>query len=124
MYQPMSFEPVQTSGTAALRFIIGNNAALLDAHEVDDLITQLGEVRRQMLPVPPPQPQRTRMYSLEVDPCWYVDKGPLVDGVVLLLRHTGFGWLGFSLPPQSLSRLYQALTVQPPMRVAMSATAN
>lgn len=124
MYQPMSFEPVQASGTAALRFVIGNNAALLDAHEIDDLIAQLAEVRSQMRPVPPPQPLRSRMYSLEMDPCWHVDRGPLVDGVVLMLRHTGFGWLGFSLPPPSLSRLDMALTAQPPTRLAMSAAAN
>lgn len=124
MYQRMSFEPVQVSGTAALRFVIGDNAALLNAHEIDDLIAQLGEIRRQMPPAPPPQPLRTVMYSLEVDPCWYVDKGPLVDGAVLLLRHTDFGWLCFSLPPPSLSRLEKALSVQLPMTVAMSATAN
>jgi hypothetical protein len=110
MYQRMSVEPMQESGTAGLRFVIGNSAALLDVNEIDSLIAQLGRIRAHMLPAPPPQPEQHRSYSLEVDPCWHVDRSPLVDGVVLLLRHAGFGWV--------------ALTAQPPMHFGMSPVAN
>lgn len=124
MYQPMSIEPLQESGTAALRFVIGNSATLLDVNEIDNLIAQLGQIRARMLPTPPPRPEQTRSYSLEVDPCWHVDRSPLFDGVVLLLRHAGFGWIAFSLPPPSISKLDMALTAQPPMQFTMSSVAN
>jgi hypothetical protein len=124
MYQRMLIEPLQGSGTAALRFVIGNNAALLDAAEIDHLIAQLGQYRSQMLPAHPPQPQPSMTYPLEVDPCWHVDRSPLFDGVVLLLRHAGFGWIAFSMPPQSMSKLDMALTAAPPMQFAMSSVAN
>lgn len=124
MYQRMSIEPLQESGTAALRFVIGNNAALLDASELDSLIAQLGQIRAHMLPAPTPQPEQSRSYSLEVDPCWHVDRSPLYDGVVLMLRHTGFGWIAFSLPPPSMSKLDMALTAQPPVQFGMSSVIN
>lgn len=124
MYKRLSVEPLQESGTPALRLVIGNNAALLDVNEVDDLIAHLGQVRAHMLPAPPPQPDRSRLYPLEADPCWHVDRSPLFDGVVLLLRHTGYGWIAFPLPPPSVSKLDIALTAQPPMQLAMSQVAN
>jgi hypothetical protein len=124
MYQRMSVEPLQESGTAALRFVIGNNAALLDANEIDSLIAQLSQIRSHMLPVPPPQPEPSRSYSLEVDPCWHVDRSPIVDGVVLLLRHAGFGWVAFSLPPPSMSKLGMALTAPVPIQFGISSMVN
>jgi hypothetical protein len=124
MYQRMSIEPLQESGTAALRFVIGNNAALLDANELDNLIAQLGQVRAHMPPAPPPQPEPSRSYSLVVDPCWHVDRSPLFEGVVLLLRHVGFGWIAFSLPPPSMSKLDMALTASPPTQFGMSSVVN
>ncbi|MGF6240021.1 MULTISPECIES: hypothetical protein [Paraburkholderia] len=124
MYQRMSVEPLQESGTAALRFVIGNSAALLDANEIDKLILQLGQIRAHMLPAPPPQPEASTSYPLEIDPCWHVDRTPIFEGVVLLLRHAGYGWLAFSLPPPSLSRLDMALTAQPSMQFAMSSLVN
>ncbi|MFP3249647.1 MAG: hypothetical protein RXR20_34675 [Paraburkholderia sp.] len=124
MYQSLSIEPLQEFGHGALRFVIGNSAALLDAKEIDSLIAQLGQIRARMQPVPSPQPEQSRSYSLEVDQCWHVDRSPLFDGVVLLLRHAGYGWIAYSLPPQSMARLNGALTMQPPTQFAMSPVVN
>ncbi|MGQ7932264.1 hypothetical protein [Paraburkholderia sp. D1E] len=124
MYQRMSVEPLHESGAFAIRFVIGNSAALLDVGDIDNLIAELGQIRAHMLPPPPSQPEQSRSYSLQADPCWHVDRSPLVEGVVLLLRHAGFGWIAFSLPPPSISKLDMALTTQPPMQLAMSSIAN
>jgi hypothetical protein len=124
MYQSLSIEPLQKFGQGAVRFVIGNSAALLGAGEIDGLIAQLGQIRAHMPPAPPPQPEQSKSYSLEIDPCWHVDRSPLFDGVVLLLRHAGYGWIAYSLPPQSIARLNGALTAQPPMQFAMSPAVN
>jgi hypothetical protein len=124
MYQNMSIEPMHESGTDALRFVIGNSSALLDAGEIDSLITHLGQIRARMQPAPPLQPVESQSYTLEVDPCWHVDRSPLLDGVVLLLRHAGFGWTAFALSPTSISKLHNALKAEPPLRLAMSSLAN
>ncbi len=124
MHQHMSIEPLHESGTDALRFVIGNCSALLNASEIDNLIMHLGQIRAHMQPAPSLEPVQSQSYTLEVDPCWHVDRSPLFDGVVLLLRHAGFGWTAFALPPPSISKLHDALTAEPPLRFAMSSMAN
>ncbi|REG48830.1 hypothetical protein B0G80_5135 [Paraburkholderia sp. BL6669N2] len=123
MYEPLLIEPLQEGGLDALRVVIGNSAALLGANEIEELIRYLSHLRAQMLPAPPPAPVESVTYTLEVDPSWHVDKSPLLEGsTVLMLRHAGFGWIAFSLPPQSIAKLQAALTVRPPF--AMSPVAN
>jgi hypothetical protein len=57
---------------------------------------------------------------IEIDPCWYLDKNPLFDGVVLLLRHTGLGWAGFAIPQSSLERLQDAIVKPVPQTFEVS----
>ena len=124
MYQTLSIELLQENGTSAVRLVIGDRAVLLGINDIDGLITQLGQFRAQMFPAPPQTPVKSQTYSLEVDPCWHVDRSPLFEGVVLMLRHAGFGWIAFSLPPSSIEKLHPALTAQPPVQFAMSPMAN
>jgi hypothetical protein len=119
MYQPLSIEPLQERGLDALRLAIGNNVALLGANEIDELIRRLGHLRAQIQPAPPPVPVKSVTYALEDDPCWHVDRSPLFGGAtVLMLRHTGFGWIAFTLPPQSTEKLQCALAVRPPFQMS------
>ena len=119
MHQPLSIEPLQEYGLDALRFTIGNSTVLLGASEIDEIILKLGHLRAQMQPAQPPVPAKSMTYTLEVDPCWHVDKNALLEGTtVLMLRHTGLGWIAFSLPPQSVEKLQRALAVRPPFEMS------
>lgn len=120
MYQTLQVEAVQDSGRQAIRFDIGSNAAILDVQDIDLLIERLGHIRSGLLPALPQEPSRTHNYVIEIDPCWYLDKNPLFDGVVLLLRHTGLGWAGFAIPQSSLERLQDAIVKPVPQRFEAS----
>jgi hypothetical protein len=109
MVHPLTITPVMASGSDALRVDIGSGTAILDTRDVDALIERLALIRSSMKPAQPPQPSRTKQHVVEIDPCWYVDRSPLFDGVVLLLRHTGLGWTGFAIPRECLERPNQAM---------------
>jgi hypothetical protein len=121
---PLTIEPLQKLGLDAVRLAIGNETTLLGANEIDELTRRLSQLRAQMQPAPPPVPMKSVTYTLENDPCWHVDRSALLGGsTVLMLRHTGFGWIAFSLPPQSIEKLQCALAVRPPP-LAMSRVAH
>jgi hypothetical protein len=113
MVHPLTITPVTASGNDALRLDIGPGMAILDTQDVDALIERLAVIRSSMKPALPPQPSRTKQHVIDIDPCWYLDRSPLYDGVVLLLRHTGLGWTGFAIPRSSFERLRQALAERP-----------
>jgi hypothetical protein len=110
MSRRMNIESVNEYGRHAVRIDIDGSAVLLEAAELDALIEHLGILRASMRPKVPQTPLRARQYVIEVDPCWRTEKPPLDDGAVLFLRHSGLGWAGFALSPESLVKLHHALT--------------
>jgi hypothetical protein len=78
------------------------NEISLRPAQLDLIIAKLGEARAVMseqVPPQPPQDAGTRELAV-IDPIWRTDP-PLhagLDGVVLRLRHPGFGWVTFILP--------------------------
>lgn len=123
MRYPMSVEMVNEYGAHAVRVAIAEHEAMLDAAEVDGLIEELGKIRAHMQPAVATQPSRTHQYLLEIDPFWYIERNPLFDGIVLFLRHTGFGWTGFAIPTESLARMKEAIASSEP-DMAMSVHAH
>jgi hypothetical protein len=78
------------------------NQVTIRAAELDVIISKLGETRAVMSePVSARPPQETGTRELVViDPMWHTDP-PLhegLGGIILRLRHRGFGWLTFILP--------------------------
>jgi hypothetical protein len=78
------------------------NQVTIQAAELDLIIAKLGEARAVMSePVSARPPQETGTKELGViDPMWRTDP-PLnegLGGIILRLRHLGFGWLTFILP--------------------------
>ena len=82
----------------------GKTATEITLHpaELDLIIAKLGEARAVMseqIPTQPPQDAGRRELAV-IDPVWRTDP-PLhtgLDGVILRLRHLGYGWLTFILP--------------------------
>ncbi len=109
MSRPMRVELVNEYGEHALRFTIERGTALLDASDLDDLIEHLAMLRARMQPEVSETISRKHNYVIEIDPCWYTEKHPLLEGAVVFFRHTGFNWTGFAVPKESLLKLVEAL---------------
>jgi hypothetical protein len=110
MARPMSIELVNEYGTHAVSVRVEGGSALLEAADVDAVIAHLSLLRASMHPEVPKTPSRTHRYVVEIDPCWHVEHNALLDGAVLLLRHTGLNWAGFAIPHASLVQLVEALS--------------
>lgn len=80
-------------------------AARLTAAGVDETLRELAKLRAQMQP---PVPHRLDLQSGDnllvlTDPALVV--GQSAHGVALSVRHTGFGWCTFVLPPGKAAQL-------------------
>ncbi len=78
----------------------------LSAAELDELIAKAAERRAQLKPDHPLEPPKVVRSALE-DPAWYT--GPIQTDaglrIALQVRHYGFGWLTFAMPPLEIAKL-------------------
>jgi hypothetical protein len=120
MWRPMRTELINENGTKVVRLEIGAHRSNLSASDVDAFIEHLGALRAAMKPAVPGRMSREQRYSVEVDPCWYVEPHPSLEGLVVFLRDSGLGWAGFAINRTSVRELcdelsdYTAATVKPP----------
>jgi hypothetical protein len=110
MTEEIGLELVNEYGEASLRVTLGGRSAMLSANELDRLIETLGFVRTDLLPPPDMTVSRSDRYAVETNTDWHVHQNPLFDGVLLFLRHTGFGWTGFGLPSGEMDLFMEAMT--------------
>jgi hypothetical protein len=98
--------------TAAIRLITNGQPSTqieLLASELDAILAVLGEARavmRDTVPHDPPEVRSARELMVP-DPIWRADP-PIhqaLNGIILRLRHPGFGWLTFLLPYQEAHNL-------------------
>jgi hypothetical protein len=113
VYESMIVELFENAGVPVLRFTIADRFCVLQTSAVDAVIQHLIALRAHLGPPHSREPVRSLNYPLEMDPSWYLDHSPLL-GPVLLLRHAGLGWMAYSLPPESVERLRNALAVKAP----------
>lgn len=83
--------------------------ATLDATALAKIVTHLGEMRAAMptqIGSEPPSEPGTKEFVI-VDPAWRTNFSihPDLDGILMRLRHLGFGWLTFLLPHQEAKSL-------------------
>jgi hypothetical protein len=95
----------EDNGSAALEIVQDGRSiarASLQASELETLLAHLAEMRAamptQIAPEPPTGPGAQELVI--VDPAWRTDFSihPDLDGILIRLRHLGFGWLTFLLP--------------------------
>jgi len=113
MQPDVEMELVNEFGIQELSIRLGGNSALLSAPEIDRLIGQLGLLRCELLPEVNRDVSRDDCYAVEMHPRWRAIPYPMIDGVVLFLRHGGFGWTGFAIPPTALDELIEMVTNAP-----------
>ena len=85
---------------------------MMDANQAGQLINALALMRSNMLPEHAfdyaPQ-QRTIALP---DPRWYTEVSFLPEGSLIHIRHPGFGWLSFLLPPNEAAKFASLLQAQ------------
>lgn len=106
----LRIEPVECEGQAAVRFACGDAATTLDGAQTEALIQRLALYRSAMKPAVAPQISRTHSYHVTMEPIWFAEPNLTIDGVVLLLRHGGLGWIGFAFNRELLKRVRRDLT--------------
>ncbi|MFT3791969.1 MAG: hypothetical protein QM741_13040 [Rudaea sp.] len=95
----------------------------LSAAELDELIARAAVRRAALEPAPPAQPPEKA--EAIVNPAWHTS--PLPNGVLLMLRHPGLGWVAFALPHEHRVHLaslwlHQSLLFKPTETTAEAAT--
>jgi hypothetical protein len=106
----LRIDRVECEGKAALRFECGDAATTLDGAQAEALIQRLALYRSAMKPAVGPQISRTHGYHVAIEPIWFAEPNLTIDGVVLLLRHGGLGWIGFAFDREVLKRMRRDLT--------------
>ncbi|MFP6560786.1 hypothetical protein WJ542_21155 [Paraburkholderia sp. B3] len=98
---------VNEYGANALMLRIGKSRGLLDPADVDSLIEALGHARIALTPTVPTEVPLDQQFPLETQPLWQTIVDPAFAGVVVFLRHSGFGWTGFAISLASVDRLLE-----------------
>jgi hypothetical protein len=105
MLPDFQIETVNPYGEQALQLDLGGQLIRLDAAEIDHLIEALGLLRRDLTPVVAPAVSVHERYAVETAPKWQVVTHPLFDGVLLFLRHSGYGWAGYGIQAEHVPDL-------------------
>jgi hypothetical protein len=118
----LEMEIVNEYGPNSLMLKAGEDHVLLSVVEVDELIEKLSVVRSDMLPATSVEPSRKHQYVIETTPLWQAMRNPLIDGLIIFLRHSGYGWTGFGIPRASIERLVELMAplVTPPAHAPAS----
>ena len=96
----------------------------LAAAELDELIARAAKRRALLEPVQPTQPPEN--VEVTANPPWHTS--PLPNGVLLMLRHPGLGWVAFALPHEHRVHLaslwlHQSLLFKPAEAVGLAPVA-
>ncbi|TAM06436.1 MAG: hypothetical protein EPN70_05790 [Paraburkholderia sp.] len=93
----------------AITMTIGDQTVTLHPLQVGQMIEELSNARASMEPeVPPGIPGGWRFVSTK-NPVMAVQKQPNGDRL-LVLRHTGHGWVPFTFSPETVIEMYMLLT--------------
>ena len=83
--------------------------AVMDASTVERMIHQFADIRAQMADPVPEKLDRQSVVAGHKKINWQVQRNP--DGNVdLLLRHHGFGWLGFHFPKEHAEQIASVMS--------------
>lgn len=79
---------------------IGNESLSFTARELDEQIARLARIRAQMAEKIPEKPPVVE--TVIFNPQYFIRTDNMTKAALLSVRHGGFGWLNFELPPQEV----------------------
>jgi hypothetical protein len=109
--QPPKGVVINQNNSQGIELIVEQSNVFLTAEELDRLLNCLAEARSMMTPEVPLQ-RAAGTAIAQCDPAWRTLRNlhPAVDGHLLSLRHSGFGWVEFLLPSREAANLGKWLT--------------
>ena len=88
---------------------IGGQTVALGPNDISEMIDQLAQARATMMPEVPHQVGPGKTFAATKDPL--IASQTVANGdKLMLLRHTGFGWVPFSCSPQWLVEMLAILS--------------
>jgi hypothetical protein len=108
---PINMELINEYGRSALLVTAKQAHAILDVGDLDALIATLADIRADLLPPSPRSLAHDHQYAVETNPQWHIFKDPMFDGLIVVFRHTGFGWVGFGIPRENMPDLIETLSL-------------
>jgi hypothetical protein len=109
MNQPPKGRPV-TQASALLAD--GSRRVKLSTADAERLIVELGRLRASMSPPVPIDLDQEASFAGVADPRWGVTASSETGTAILRVRDPRYGWLHYSLPLSSATKLAQALLQQ------------
>ena len=101
-WQPVSGATLNISpDKSSIQLNLDSGVRDFTAQELDKMIEELGEARKRLNPKLPLTLAPNSQIKAVSDPAWQVVPRPHREapGPALLVRHTGYGWIGFHFPP-------------------------
>jgi hypothetical protein len=98
-----------------IELVDGNAAQYIELAptQIESLIHELSNMRRQMRPEVPRTIPEGVQPKCDVDPLWSVQVVPMTEAdKVVFFRSAGLGWISFALPQIEASKLAAALMVR------------
>lgn len=113
-------ETAPSEDRTELSVTVDGHSFKLNTLQLDTLIQQLSNAREELRPpVVNDAPLGVPVKSI-VDPRYYTEPHAETGGTILMLRHPGFGWVTFLLPPEERDRLSGYFTKQAEVQKAAS----
>ncbi|RRA01887.1 hypothetical protein [Burkholderia cepacia] len=111
MTQQLQLQLFETDdGSHYLNLVTPAEGCAFTADDLSRLIAALSENRAQMLPVIPPEaPQVANMQNVAPDPLLFCAYDEMSDRFALVIRHPGYGWVGYALPVETVTALQRDL---------------
>jgi hypothetical protein len=88
---------------------IGDQTVTLNAMQIGQMVEELANARASMQPEPPPGIPSGWRFASTRNPMMAVQKQSNGDRL-LVLRHTGHGWVPFQFSPDMVVQMYMMLT--------------
>ncbi|RQZ78823.1 hypothetical protein DF056_20740 [Burkholderia cepacia] len=111
MTQQLELQLFETDdGSHHLNLVTPAEGYRFTAEDVSRLVAALSENRAQMLPVVPVEaPPIANMQNVAADPPMFCAYDEMSDRFALVIRHPGYGWIGYSLPVETVIALQRDL---------------
>jgi hypothetical protein len=100
---PIGVEVTEEKNSVRLKCRAPQGAAVdvnLTASELDAFLLQLAQARAELSQQVPLELAQGTTINTQLNPCWrtWANVHPQLPGIVLNMRHSGYGWLGFLMP--------------------------
>lgn len=105
MQHPIRIDRTMQNGVTTISLRIGNSSFTFDGSEADALLEQLSLIRATMRPAVPATLSPTHPYLLEMNADWYAEPNQQMNGIVLFLRHSAYGWTGSVIQQHQITPL-------------------